>query len=427
MIQPTSMPDFTDLFGWRALNTERTELLPEHIQRAARLSQAIRLPEQRWQVYLTALAALGFEQWLSDRAPDLKNITTNTSIWQPPYANLMAAVCNFHVGSFKLCIGACSTLDDDQVSLPNAVFDIPDFAAHFYIPIQVEEEQQQVAVAGFLNYEQYRRYQAAQSLQLDRDWTYTLPLSWFNSDPNALLLNLRCLEPNAIVLPATPSVQQHSEAALRQKLTALQSQLPTQPLWELLTPEEGKVLLANPNLVNWVYKLSAPPRSQPLINAGLWVRNQLDTVAQELGWMLLPSLTASALRLQEEDFQKIRAALEQQGVRIPSGARGAYRDLRFQQKGLRLYAVTWDLSEESNSPEWMLLIALNPQQRVPMRLKLEVKDETQILFEQTQEDTNRGILYAQIIGNWGERFWVTVTADDEAVFDIPPFSFELEK
>lgn len=76
----------------------------------------------------------------------------------------------------------------------------------------------------------------------------------------------------------------------------------------------------------------------------------------------------------------------------------------------------------------MLLIALGsqPQAQMPNTLKLEVRDETQQLFEQSLEDTSRGILYAQVIGNQGEQFWVTVTANDEAVFEIPPFGLELE-
>ena len=76
----------------------------------------------------------------------------------------------------------------------------------------------------------------------------------------------------------------------------------------------------------------------------------------------------------------------------------------------------------------MLLIALGsqPQAQMPRTLKLEVRDETQPLFSESLLDTDQGILYAQVIGDWGEQFWVTVTADDEAVFEIPPFGLELE-
>lgn len=76
----------------------------------------------------------------------------------------------------------------------------------------------------------------------------------------------------------------------------------------------------------------------------------------------------------------------------------------------------------------MLLIALGsqPQAQMPNTFKLEMRDETQQLSEQSLEDTSRGILYAQVIGNQGEQFWVTVTANDEAVFEIPPFGLKLE-
>ena len=119
--------------------------------------------------------------------------------------------------------------------------------------------------------------------------------------------------------------------------------------------------------------------------------------------------------------------LKAQGVDIPLMARGAYRDLEYEQGGLRLYVITWVLSETPD-PEWTLLISLGSQPHVqmPKTLKLEVRDETQTLFDESLQDTNQGILYAQVIGNWDERFWVTITADDEAVFEIPPFGLELE-
>jgi hypothetical protein len=353
-----------------------------------------------------------------------------SSIWQPAYANLLGAVCNVRVEPFKLCLVTPGSYIDSFVNLPNAVFDLPDFAAHFYVLIQVVEEEQQVAVSGFLSYEQYRQHQA--SLQTNSDWTYTLPLSWFNRDANALLLNLRCLDESSIHLPTTASVQRSAIASLQQKLTTLQSQLQTQPLWNLLTPEEGATLLSNPNLVNWVYEASALPVSSsprlPLINVSRWFRDRLDSVAEELGWLLLPSPALPAIRSLRKEFDSVRSSLEQRGVRIPPEARGAYQDLRWNGGDLRLYAVTW-LLMESEQPEWILLVALSVQSQVQIlrSLKLEVREETKQLFKQTlTENFDSAVLYAQVIGNWGDQFWVTVTANEEAVFEIPPFSFEIE-
>lgn len=424
--QPTSNLDFNDYFDWHSLNDTRTELLPEHLQQALRLSQSIHLSQQRWSIYLCALGTLGFEQWLKERAPDLEIHSDSASIWHPATANLLAAACNIQVGAFKICVITASIFND-QHSIPNAVFDIPDFAAHFYVLMQVEEEEQQAAISGFMNYEQYLNYQATARLQVEQDWTYTLPQTWFNSDPNALLLNLRCLNPNAIQLPANiPSIQTNTVVALKQKLARIKPQLQNQHPWELLTVNEGITLLSNPSLMNWVYKATTPSVVQPLINVGLWLNNQIDTVAQELGWMLMPLPALSQLRSLQENFDQIRASLEQQGVYIPSSARGAFRDLDSEQGSLRMYAITWELTETPDNPEWTLLIALGcqPQTQIPNTLTLEVRDETQQLFEQSLSDTSQGILYAQVIGNWNERFWVTVTADD-AVFEIPPFGLEL--
>lgn len=427
--RPASTSDLTDLLDWQSVNETRTELSPEHFQKAARLCKSIHLPQQRWQVYLCALGVLGFEQWLKERAPDLHLQQRSASIWQPASANLLAAACNIWVGDFKLCLVTASNLTEDA-SIPFAVFDIPDFAAHFYVLMQVEEEEQQVAVSGFMSYQQYHRYQQTSRLQVDSDWTYTLPSTAFNPDPDALLLNLRCLEADAIKLPfPLPAVENNTIVALRQKLTKLQSGLQTQHPWELLTVKEGTTLLSNPSLVDWVYQAASGSFALPLINVGEWLRNRLDAVAQELGWMLMPPLPAlSEMRSMRRNFDNIRDLLDGQGIQIPPEARGAYRDLEYERGGFRLYAIMWVLSETSE-PEWMLLIVLGsqPQAQMPRTLKLEVRDETQPLFSESLSDTNEGILYAQVIGNWNERFWVTATADDEAVFEIPPFGLELEE
>ncbi|NJN10549.1 MAG: DUF1822 family protein [Richelia sp. RM2_1_2] len=402
---------------WQSLNETRTELLPKHFQKAARLSQSIHLPQQRWEVYLCALGVLGFEQWLLERAPDLQFECDSASIWQPAYANLLAAACNIKIGNFKVCVLTNS-------SVPFAVLDIPDFTAHFYVLIQVEEEEQQVAVSGFMSYEQYRNYQQKAHLAVDSDWTYPIPSTWFYSNPDALLLNLRCLDADAIQLPITIA-QNNTATALREKLTALTSQLQKQHYSQLLSVKEATTLLSNPDLIDWAYKIVNPSFAQPLINVGLWLRDRIDAVASELGWMLMPSLAVSELRSLEEEFEQIRSGLAKSGVQIPSTARGAYRDLESDRHLVRLYAIMWVLSEGANK-EWMLLIALGsqPQGQMP-KMTLEVRDQTELLFTESLEDTNKGILYAQVIGNWEERFWVTVTVDDDTVFEIPPFGMEL--
>lgn len=91
-----------------------------------------------------------------------------------------------------------------------------------------------------------------------------------------------------------------------------------------------------------------------------------------------------------------------------------------------MYAISWVLSEISDNPEWMLLIALSSssQEQTSQNLQLEVRDETQVLFSQSLQDRSQNGLYTQVVGNQGEKFWVTVTVDGEYVFEIPPFALE---
>jgi Protein of unknown function (DUF1822) len=426
--QPASMLNFTDSIDWLSFNETRTKLLPEHIRKAAHFSESIYSSQQRWQSYLCALGVLGFEEWLKERAPDLSVETEGASIWQPEYANLIAVASNISIGSFKLCIITSNNFSDEH-SIPFAVFDIPRFAANFYVLMQVEEEEEQVAVLGFMTYKQFRSHQQTAGLHtkftIDKDWTYQIPETHFNPDSNDLLLNLRCLDADAIQLSVkTQDVQNQTLLALQEKLGTLKSQLQIKRPWELLTVEEGLILLSHQNLIKYIYEATLPSSVQALINVGLWFNNQIDTLARELGWMLMPSLlVASELRSLREDFELIRNGLEQQSIHIPSTARGAYRDLEWEGGSFRLYAITWVLSETFENQEWMLLIALGPNSEghMPKTLKLEVGDEIQLLFAQSLPDTSEGILYAQVIGNWNERFWVTVTADEKTVIELPPF------
>ncbi|MBD1858024.1 MULTISPECIES: DUF1822 family protein [Leptolyngbya] len=410
-----SLLDEFDLPDWDALNPAQIEVSPDQVQKAAQLSNTVRTRELRWQTYLSALGTLGFEQWLSERSPDLTTRFDQASIWQTGYPNLMSEACNIQVGAFKVCIIPVGSLIEDQIKVSIAAIDHPDFVAHFYVLVQVLDEEDQVAISGFLTYNHIQ--ENINRLEASSDWTYSLPLDWFNLDANSLLLNLRCLEPTAIRLPILEPAQ--STVALREKLVTLN--LPNQTPWDVLTAEEGLTLLGDPILVQSIY--SQP--QQPSINTRLWLSNQIDAISQGLGWMLLPGTLA--LRSLREDFDSIRATLELQGVHIPTTARGAYRTLHTAQESFRLYAVTWIVSEQLS--EWMLLIALGaePEARMPANLRLSIRDETSLLFEQALDENAQSVLYAQVIGNWDEKFRVTITANQTDVFEIPPFGFEIDE
>lgn len=430
--QPLTNLDVTELLDWYALNPAYTELSPERCQLAANNSKAIFIPQQSWQVYVNGLAVLGFADWLAERAPNLPININHASIWQPIYGNILAAGCHIQVGDFRVCVLNGSNLSSQQ-SLPFAVFEVPELAAHFYILMQVEEESSQVGFAGFMTYHQFRSHQEREHLAIETDWTYTIDQSWFNGDANTLLLNLRCLQPEAISLPQLASVSEGEVKSVRQKIAENKSFLTKKNPWQILSIADAKVLLSQPELLKYWLDTAKTATSQPLINVGLWLRDRIDMATQELGWMLMntPSLSPApmrSLRLINDNFDQIRSSLEVEGVHIPVYARGAFRDLECESGCIRFYAITWIISETDVNPEWLLLVALGGQPGTPMpkTLQLEIKDENQSLFDESLLDTSKGVLFAQVIGNIGERFWIKITADQQFKFDIPPFGLELE-
>jgi hypothetical protein len=146
------------------------------------------------------------------------------------------------------------------------VLDLPEFTAHFYVVIGIEEDLEIAAIRGFLRYDQLVNYQS--ELQPEVDWNYHLPLAWFNREPNELLLYLQCLAPTAIPLPEIPT---HRQASLRRMQTPLLNLLPqlhSRPLWQVLTWEQATAVLTSLNYLTGCttcrYKTRNCPFSIPI-------------------------------------------------------------------------------------------------------------------------------------------------------------------
>jgi len=220
-------------------------------------------------------------------------------------------------------------------------------------------------------------------------------------------------------------------------------------LWQVLSWEQGAVVLTSPELLNWVYQLqrqtvgtrAIAPFQQHLsdilqlltqlaVNVGCWLWDELDELAQELSWVLLPNIApASAMRSPTEEFEAIVNELQENGLAIPSQARGGYRDLPLAGYRLRLYAVTWPLVS-STVREWTLLLVLGTlsDTSLPPGLKLRVSDQTGILVERVLDaDDNYPYFFTSVVGTWDEKFIVTVSLTPELELTLPPFAFNPER
>ena len=436
-----SSPYETDL---RLLQPEFILLESERFEQATQLSDPIVGEARQWQTYLNALALLGFTQWVREQSGEIEINQAHCSLLQPHYANVLETVCNLKVAEFKLCLVATEHLLDEVVTVPKAAIDLPEFAAHFYVLIEVQEEQGQALVRGYGRYDQLVTHRQTVDLQADQDWNYLFPLDLFDTEPNHLLLHLQTLNPTAIALPTvTPAAASSlTQTELNDLLTRLQS--PDQNLWRSLTWEQGSLLLQSPELLELLYQWRRSPESssslriritevftlltQQAINATQWLRDELDEVAQALGLFSPQMLTSAAFEFRSVD--KFKAAIEDlryQGMDIPPQLKPMYQDIEWEGELFRLCAATWRLVTSSTAPQWALLLILGTQMGSPLPdgLKLCIGDLTHTLCEEESElDTE--VLYARVEARQGEKIVATIVSPEGQALTLSPYIFEAD-
>ena len=440
------------------LPLQAVALSPQLVEQAVEISDCVVTESRQWQTYLNALALFGLQTWLAEQAPDLVLDWQQCSLLQPQYANLIEVAYDLRIEHLKLCIVSASGAVDSGIKLPRAVVDLADFRPHFYILVQVFEEQAQVQVLSFLRHDQWLSYHQANPLQAEPDWSYRVPVGWFDDNLHRLLLYLRCLEPEAGVEKAAIAVSRDWQT-LQQDLIQLlaQAEAPETPLWQLMPWEEGARVLTSPPVVDWLYAVQTGRCSltqatsqrvsplRPVFNAGAWLRQELDDLAQAFGWILLPPQAAlrspAAPKLSPEnraDLQPvvenlalIRQQLSRDGNVIPGDAGCVYKSLSLAGNPLGLYAITWVLPDSTQQPvEWALLLVLKllSDNRPTSSMTLAIDDQTARLAEhRLNAETDHNSIYAQVVGDWHESFQVTLTADTGETISLPPFAFSRGK
>ncbi|KYC35453.1 hypothetical protein WA1_06405 [Scytonema hofmannii PCC 7110] len=437
------------------LPTESILFESEELNQAVELSSQIPDNSRQWQTYINALGLFTFAKWLEERDENLTVSWEESTIANRALANVISSVANLQVGKFNLCLITVGSLFEEQVSLPRLVVELPEYVPHFYVLVEVLEEQECGMVRGFINYQQLWENLENVQRNTQLDWTYKIPLTWFEKDCERLLLYLRVLESEALPLPTVPSDRKQQLAASERELVRLlpQLQAPEKELWEILTWEQGRAVLTSPELLEWVYKLqnnnlelenietqtSASLQTylsdfiklitQPAINLGRWLWDELDEIGESLSWILLPRLTpVREFRSPVEEFEAIKSQLEAQGLEIPTGARCGYHNFLLAGIPLRIYAVAWNLSTNNNPNSWSLLLVLGvpSPNTLPHNLKFRVSDQTCILTEKgVNPEQVESYLYTCVVGDWNEKFIVSVSIADGVEVTLPPFVFDI--
>lgn len=378
---------------FETLDNDAIALSSSSLQTAANLSELVTMRSQQWQAYFNALALFGFEAWLQERAPDLRLERDNVSVFEPTQAGAIAATYGLTVNQFRVCLIPIDSEPESAISLSRILIEAAEFRPHFYVLVELYEEQEQAIIKGWLRADNLIARQS--ELSLSTDWKYEIPQAWFDRDCDDLLLYWRCASPAMIDLPS-------------------------------LTPEIAS------DRYSWLQLLT-----QPAIDTAVWLQEEWQSLVNDLTWVLLPPVaSASGLRSSGlingassrspfAELETILTAIARTGLRLPSNARAAYQDFDLGNFSLRLYVEIGSQRSTDGEITWSFLAILGSANNtsLPHDLVLQISDITGVLVER-QLEPQGAYLFAEVEGTPDERFLVTAMLADGTRRSLPPFAFQ---
>lgn len=227
---------------------------------------------QQWTGYLNALCLHTLLPLLREEEPRIAPATT-TQMWE--FVNGTA----LRFGPHRAVLIPVEAIDLDEVRIPQEWVDIPSWAADYYIPVQVNPDDQWIRVAGFVTHRQLK----ATGEYDGGDRTYTLGETDLIPDFNALWVS-RVLAPDEATrspLPAVAPLPLEQAQSLLQRLAQPSVILPRLrvpfSLWAGLMQHGG-----------WRQDLSDRRQGLPdQHTVRQWLRSGLSTLAQRRGWQTI--------------------------------------------------------------------------------------------------------------------------------------------
>jgi hypothetical protein len=421
-------------------------------QQAVKWSDRLPNEDSQWFTYLNGLMVAGFQTWLAERAPDLTLQTQRCTILKPEIANLLDAVCHLEVAGWTICLIRLEAGDDETALVPRAVIELPEFAAHLYLLVEVLEEEEEIILHGSLNGDRLAAWQRSHPFVPHSNWTYALPLDWFDPALTHLVVSLRCadlIQPTLPEVPERKPLPSHQWTELTTALSCLGQA--EQPLWTGLSWEQGATLFTHPDLAHWLYQeqlqqnseLPAQPLmprseiglNQTVINSWIWIQDQLDQASHLWGWTMQPALAGELRSAEPSQSSKQRtygmaiAALRDRGITLPSQDYNACLDFNLGADPLRLRAIPIPALPSAENPEpileWRLVLILDaqPDQTLTPGTTLQVSDDQEVLDHQVV-DQDSDYLFSCVVGGWDEQFTVTIQNADGLSLTFPPFAFQ---
>lgn len=243
------------------------------IDRAWLQSQTAGNPASRWQNYLNQVALAVFLPWLqveedaTAKAQDQQ--AEQAAVWEVVNGTAIA------IQDAKLVLIPSEADDLGELRVPQEWIDLPNWAADYYLAVQVNVDAGYVRVWGYSTHQQLKQGTFNQG-----DRTYSLADDQLISDLNALWV-ARALCPNEVTKAAIEPLAELATAQADNLIERLGNPSLLLPRLEVPFDPWG-ALLQNPQ---WCLRLGAARRGiatkTPVLQ---WLKQGLSDLSNEFGW-----------------------------------------------------------------------------------------------------------------------------------------------
>jgi Protein of unknown function (DUF1822) len=252
------------------------------IDRAWLQSQTASNASSRWQNYLNQVALAVFLPWLQAEEDATAKIqwqqAEQAAIWEVVNGTAIA------IKNAKLVLIPSEADDLGELRVPQEWIDLPNWAANYYLAVQVNVDAGYVRVWGYATHQQLKQGSFNQS-----DRTYSLSDDELIGDLNALWV-ARALCPNEVTQAAIEPLPELAPTHADNLIESLGNPAQLLPRLAVSFATWGALLQNS----SWFRRLAATRRGVPTKTPVLqWLKQGLSEISSEFGWRQI-ELTLSA-------------------------------------------------------------------------------------------------------------------------------------
>lgn len=344
------------------------EIDPHWQAQAWQQSRSLATNAARWRAYVNKLGIRALIAWLKAEGMSAKSWLAGP---------LLPTVWELVTGSVIECQGArlillsADTIDSDELRVPQAWVDIPNWVGDYYLSLQVNPDEGWVRFAGFATHQTLKT-----KGEYDwRDRTYSLDAAELTPDINVFHI-AQTLYPEAVKRAAVAPLPMLSVAQAHQLIERLSAETVREPRLAIGFEQWGALLSHG----GWRRQLAERRWGRAEHSVGQWLQSGISQMAEQLGW-------------QQMSYQAIAVARGEETDSLTSG-QVLCRDLEIAGEGYTLQVMPLTASENAWRFELTKELGL-----IPVGVTLRLLTEDLQPFENNSVVTTEatGCLYVDVV------------------------------